>query len=126
VGGTLTDFHGIRMNYSADVQRKNTGGVLATVANHQHFQSCIPEHIVDCMDKSSEAPPLDFKGVTVCGGADLQGAKDTNPTPKESTDGVDAAPVPDKIQTPNGTSDSTPSSKGSNPSDSVPNNNTKL
>lgn len=91
MGGTLTDFHGIRMNYSADVQRKNTGGVLATVADHGKFLGCIPEHIRDVMDKSSPAPELDFKGVVVCGGADLEKAKQNNgqvsagksPTPVE-------------------------------------------
>lgn len=90
------------------------------------------------MDRSSEAPPLDFMGVTICGGADLEGAKkddtptlDKSPTPNEDTDGKDAkqdnAPVPDKIHTPNGAPGSTPSSDD-NPSDSVPNNNatTKL
>lgn len=66
------------MNYSADVQRKNTGGVLATVADHGKFLGCIPEHIRDVMDKSSPAPELDFKGVVVCGGADLEKAKQNN------------------------------------------------
>ncbi|XP_062620967.1 3'(2'),5'-bisphosphate nucleotidase 1-like [Saccostrea cucullata] len=119
VGGTLTDFHGIRMNYSADVQRKNTGGVLATVANHEKFLSCIPEHIRDCMDKSSEAPPLDFKGVVVCGGADLKEAK------------KDSASVPDKNPAANNATGSTSNNAETNhkePSDSVPNEygNTKL
>nr|XP_022330205.1 3'(2'),5'-bisphosphate nucleotidase 1-like [Crassostrea virginica] len=85
VGGTLTDFHGIRMNYSADVQRKNTGGVLATVADHAKFLNCIPEHIRDVMDKSSEAPPLDFKEVVVCGGADLEKAKKNGVSEKTSS-----------------------------------------
>lgn len=108
VGGTLTDFHGIRMNYSADVQRKNTGGVLATVADHGKFLGCIPEHIRDAMDKSSPAPELDFKGVVVCGGADLEKAKQNNgqvsagksPSPEENAESKSSSDkVPNDVNT---------------------------
>lgn len=111
VGGTLTDFHGIRMNYSADVQRKNTGGVLATVADHAKFLNCIPEHIRDVMDKSSEAPPLDFKEVIVCGGADLEKAKKNGVSEKTSSP-------------PNQNAESTaPKAESKSTSDTVPNDN---
>lgn len=108
VGGTLTDFHGIRMNYSADVQRKNTGGVLATVADHGKFLGCIPEHIRDAMDKSSPAPELDFKGVVVSGGADLEKAKQNNgqvsagksPSPEENAESKSSSDkVPNDVNT---------------------------
>ena len=56
VGGRLTDMHGIKMSYGADVQRKNTGGVLATVCNHDMVVGKIPDDVKEKFDKSIEAP----------------------------------------------------------------------
>lgn len=55
VGGRLTDMHGIKMSYGAEVQRKNTGGILATVSNHDNLLNKIPDHVKEVFDKSIEA-----------------------------------------------------------------------
>ncbi|KAK3094082.1 hypothetical protein FSP39_023996 [Pinctada imbricata] len=65
VGGCLTDLHGIKMNYAKDVQRQNTGGMLATLMNeedHRGIVAKIPELAKDAMEQSSPAPELDFMG----------------------------------------------------------------
>ncbi|XP_076097512.1 3'(2'),5'-bisphosphate nucleotidase 1-like [Mytilus galloprovincialis] len=55
VGGRLTDMHGIKMSYGAGVQRKNTGGILATVSDHDYIVNKVPEHVKEVFDKSVEA-----------------------------------------------------------------------
>ncbi|CAC5396225.1 cysQ [Mytilus coruscus] len=55
VGGRLTDMHGIKMSYGAGVQRKNTGGILATVSDHEYVVNKVPEHVKEVFDKSVEA-----------------------------------------------------------------------
>lgn len=55
VGGRLTDMHGIKMSYAANVQRQNTGGVLATVSNHDAILCKIPDHVKEVFNKSMEA-----------------------------------------------------------------------
>ncbi|KAL5008577.1 hypothetical protein ScPMuIL_014158 [Solemya velum] len=49
LGGKLTDLHGNAMLYSADVQRKNSGGILATVDNHSWYTEKIPEHVKETL-----------------------------------------------------------------------------
>lgn len=46
-GGNLTDISGRRINYSAEVQHSNSGGVLATApwVNHQDYLDAIPANI---------------------------------------------------------------------------------
>ena len=46
-GGMLTDISGRRINYNADVQYPNTGGVLATSpwVKHDDYVSCIPDEL---------------------------------------------------------------------------------
>lgn len=56
VGGRLTDMHGIKMSYGADVQRKNTGGILATVSDHEYVVGKVPDHVKEVFDKSIPAP----------------------------------------------------------------------
>lgn len=55
VGGTLTDIHGIRMDYGKDVQRLNAGGVLATTSNHKYFLDRMPKDVKDNLEKSAAA-----------------------------------------------------------------------
>ena len=46
-GGKLTDIHGNSMQYHHNVQRRNTGGVLATptVDSHSWYSSRIPQSV---------------------------------------------------------------------------------
>lgn len=43
LGGKLTDIHGKPILYHANAVRKNMGGVLATIANHQWYVDRISE-----------------------------------------------------------------------------------
>ena len=43
LGGTLSDIHGKPILYHANAVRKNMGGVLATIANHQWYVGKIAE-----------------------------------------------------------------------------------
>lgn len=45
VGGKLTDIHGKPIPYHANVVHKNTGGVLATVENHEWYVNRIKEKV---------------------------------------------------------------------------------
>ena len=45
LGGNLTDLHGKPIPYHANVVHKNTGGVLATVENHQWYVDKIREKV---------------------------------------------------------------------------------
>lgn len=45
LGGKLTDLHGKPIPYHANVVHKNTGGVLATVDNHEWYVNRIKENV---------------------------------------------------------------------------------
>ncbi|KAL4238494.1 3 5-bisphosphate nucleotidase 1 [Mactra antiquata] len=45
VGGTLSDIHGKPIPYHANVVHKNTGGVLATVENHDWYVNKIKDNV---------------------------------------------------------------------------------
>lgn len=45
IGGSLTDIHGKPIPYHANVVHKNTGGVLATVDNHEWYVNKIKERV---------------------------------------------------------------------------------
>lgn len=47
LGGTLTDIHGNTLEYHKDVKHRNSGGVLATVKDHQFYLKCIPQNVRD-------------------------------------------------------------------------------
>ncbi|XP_059154698.1 3'(2'),5'-bisphosphate nucleotidase 1-like isoform X2 [Physella acuta] len=47
LGGRLTDLLGHQILYHAKVQRKNAGGVLATLSNHHWYVDKIPKEIKD-------------------------------------------------------------------------------
>lgn len=47
LGGRLTDLLGHQILYHAKVQRKNAGGVLATLSNHRWYVDKIPKEIRD-------------------------------------------------------------------------------
>ncbi|XP_070538139.1 3'(2'),5'-bisphosphate nucleotidase 1-like [Ptychodera flava] len=47
IGGRLTDIHGNVLQYHKDVKKPNTGGVLATICNHDYFLKNIPQGIKD-------------------------------------------------------------------------------
>ncbi|XP_014681312.1 PREDICTED: 3'(2'),5'-bisphosphate nucleotidase 1-like isoform X1 [Priapulus caudatus] len=49
LGGQMTDLHGNKFQYHKDVQRENTGGVLATVSNHKWCLSRIPQCVKDVL-----------------------------------------------------------------------------
>lgn len=45
LGGSLTDIHGNPIPYHANVEHKNTGGVLATVENHEWYVNKIKDTV---------------------------------------------------------------------------------
>jgi len=49
LGGTLTDIHGNSLQYHKDVKHRNSGGVLATVHDHQFYVKCIPQSVRDAL-----------------------------------------------------------------------------
>lgn len=49
MGGTLTDIHGNSLRYHKEVKHPNTGGVLATVKDHDYFLKCIPQNVRDSL-----------------------------------------------------------------------------
>eukprot|EP00914_Ancora_sagittata_P000144 GHVO01000578.1.p1 GENE.GHVO01000578.1~~GHVO01000578.1.p1 ORF type:complete len:314 (+),score=51.54 GHVO01000578.1:35-976(+) len=53
-GGKLTDIHGLKFQYGATVQRRNTGGVLATptVEAHKWYLDHIPQDVKDTLPPS--------------------------------------------------------------------------
>ena len=124
VGGSLTDLHGIKMNYDKDVQRKNTGGVLATLENHESFVQKIPDDTKEIMDKSSEAPHIDFMGATFGQNPQLDDCSDEKPVnsnnipSQEKKAALDETATP-VSPTPSTDSQCTTSSKSSQLSDSV-------
>ena len=60
LGGTLTDIHGKPILYHANAVRKNMGGVLATIANHQWYVGKIAEKMdADILGRfESQKPPV--------------------------------------------------------------------
>lgn len=60
LGGTLTDIHGKPILYHANAVRKNMGGVLATIANHQWYVGKIAEKMdADILSRfESQKPPV--------------------------------------------------------------------
>ena len=124
VGGSLTDLHGIKMNYDKDVQRKNTGGVLATLENHESFVQKIPDDTKEIMDKSSEAPFIDFMGAKFGQNPQLDDCSDEKPVnsnnipSQEKKAALDETATP-VSPTPSTDSQCTTSSKSSQLSDSV-------
>ncbi|XP_055957280.1 3'(2'),5'-bisphosphate nucleotidase 1, partial [Patella vulgata] len=56
VGGTLTDMHGNPIKYHKGVQKRNSGGVLATLSNHKWYAERIPEHVKECLVLDVEKP----------------------------------------------------------------------
>ncbi|KAK3595969.1 hypothetical protein CHS0354_032484 [Potamilus streckersoni] len=58
IGGKLTDIHGNKIQYYARVQRRNDGGVLATVANHEWYVNKIPTYVKEMFETSPEPLPL--------------------------------------------------------------------
>jgi len=58
VGGQLTDLHGKPIPYHANVVHKNTGGVLATVENHDWYVNKIKEEVdADTLAKFETVKP---------------------------------------------------------------------
>ena len=53
-GGKLTDIHGSTFQYHPTVQRRNTGGVLATptVEAHKWYLDRIPDEVKDTLPPS--------------------------------------------------------------------------
>ncbi|XP_049613206.1 3'(2'),5'-bisphosphate nucleotidase 1 [Syngnathus scovelli] len=49
VGGKLTDMHNNPYRYDADVKRVNSGGVLATLRNHEHYVSRVPQSVLQAL-----------------------------------------------------------------------------
>lgn len=49
MGGTLTDIHGNSLRYHKEVKHPNTGGVLATVKDHDLFLRRIPQTVRDSL-----------------------------------------------------------------------------
>lgn len=49
MGGTLTDIHGNCLHYHEEVKHPNTGGVLATLKDHDLFLRCIPQNVRDSL-----------------------------------------------------------------------------
>jgi len=49
MGGTLTDIHGNNLSYHKEVKHPNTGGVLATLNDHDLFLKCIPQNVRDSL-----------------------------------------------------------------------------
>ena len=47
IGGDLTDVHGEKIKYNADVKFPNTGGVIATYRNHSEIISLVPQTVRD-------------------------------------------------------------------------------
>ncbi|XP_070590491.1 3'(2'),5'-bisphosphate nucleotidase 1 [Erythrolamprus reginae] len=45
VGGKLTDIHGNFFHYNKEVKHMNSGGVLATLRNHDYYASRVPEAV---------------------------------------------------------------------------------
>jgi len=54
-GGDLTDISGRRLEYGSDVQRQNTGGVLATAnwVKHQDYVGAIPDEVKNVLPEFS-------------------------------------------------------------------------
>ncbi|KAL3874120.1 hypothetical protein ACJMK2_037176 [Sinanodonta woodiana] len=57
IGGKLTDIHGNKIQYYARVQRRNDGGVLATIEDHDWYVNKIPDFVKEIFKTSSEPPP---------------------------------------------------------------------
>lgn len=61
VGGTLSDIHGKPIPYHANVVHKNTGGVLATVENHDWYvnkiKTCVDPEVLAKFETVKPAPP---------------------------------------------------------------------
>ena len=59
-GGVLTDIHGHHLKYDADVQRRNSAGVLATPpgGSHQWYLGQIPESVKDALPVVTRLPKL--------------------------------------------------------------------
>lgn len=85
LGGSLTDIHGKPIPYHANVVHKNTGGVLATVENHEWYVNKIKEKVdpetLAKFESVKPAPPtleaqLSQKQLNV-GQSDSTGAKQT-------------------------------------------------
>ena len=51
IGGKLTDMHGSTIQYHATVERRNTGGVLATpeAKNHRWYLEKVPNSVKDSL-----------------------------------------------------------------------------
>ncbi|KAM9779437.1 3'(2'),5'-bisphosphate nucleotidase 1 isoform 1-T2 [Syngnathus typhle] len=49
VGGKLTDVHNNPYRYDADVKRVNSGGVLATLRNHEDYVSRVPQSVLQAL-----------------------------------------------------------------------------
>lgn len=49
MGGKLTDMHGNYIQYHAGVKKPNTGGVLATMANHDWYLARVPQSVKDAL-----------------------------------------------------------------------------
>ena len=59
-GGVLTDIHGHHLKYDADVQRRNSAGVLATPpgGSHQWYLGQIPESVKETLPTVADSPTL--------------------------------------------------------------------
>ncbi|XP_037541514.1 3'(2'),5'-bisphosphate nucleotidase 1 [Nematolebias whitei] len=49
VGGKLTDMYGNGYRYDADVKHMNSAGVLATLRNHGHYISRVPQSVLQAL-----------------------------------------------------------------------------
>ncbi|XP_061668417.1 3'(2'),5'-bisphosphate nucleotidase 1 [Syngnathoides biaculeatus] len=49
VGGKLTDMHNNPYRYDANVKRMNSGGVLATLRNHEYYISRVPQSALQAL-----------------------------------------------------------------------------
>ncbi|ESO87715.1 hypothetical protein LOTGIDRAFT_127279 [Lottia gigantea] len=54
VGGTLTDMHGNKIYYHKGVQKRNSGGVLATLSKHNWYVDKIPDHVKEVLCPDTE------------------------------------------------------------------------
>lgn len=47
--GKLTDIHGNFFHYNKEVKHMNSGGVLATLKNHDYYASRVPEAVKEAL-----------------------------------------------------------------------------